>query len=158
MLTAREAIVISKPGEKTPLLGTTEVAFATQTDAATNDVLLSDPKLLASHFPAPALDTEQATALGEKIKDALLNVHPSPVALNFVLLSLKQTAHSENAAFNNDSPVIFNCDKPVAAPLGQTGLSPYHQVEQGSGGAPVLSDLAVLVGAGRFGGGGRFRR
>jgi hypothetical protein len=130
-LTTREAIAISKPGEKTPILGTTEISFATQTDAATDDVLLSDPKLLASHFPA--LDTEQAAALEEKIKDALPNIHPSPVALNSVLLSLKQTAHPENAAFNNDPPVIFYSDKPaslvvfdgepVTVPLGQTGLS-----------------------------------
>ena len=34
-LTTREAIAISKPGEKTPILGTTEISFATQTDAAT---------------------------------------------------------------------------------------------------------------------------
>jgi hypothetical protein len=103
-LTAREAIAISKPGEKTPILGTTEISFETQTDAATSEVLLSDPKLLASHFPT--LDTEQATALEEKVRDALPNIHPSPVALNPVLLSLKQTAQQENAPFNNDPPVI----------------------------------------------------
>ncbi len=102
--------------------------------------LLSDPKLLASHFPA--LDTEQAAALEQKIKDALPNIHPSPVALNSVLLSLKQAAQPENAPFNNDPPVIFYSDKPaslivfdgepVTVPLGQTWpvARGQHQLER----------------------------
>src|SRR3954470_635709 len=39
-LTTREAIAITLPGEKTPVLGTTEISFSTQTDAATNQVIL----------------------------------------------------------------------------------------------------------------------
>ena len=111
-LTTREAIAITRPGEKTPVLGTTEISFSTQTDAGTGAVILSDPKLLASHFPA--LDTEQAAGLEGKIKDALPDIHPSPVPLESVLLSLKQTSQPENAALNNDPPTIFYSAKPAS--------------------------------------------
>ena len=130
-LTTREAIAITLPGEKTPVLGTTEISFSTQTDAATNDVILSSPQLLASHFPA--LDTGQAARIEEKIKTALPTIHPSPVALQSVLLSLKQTSKPDEAPLNNDPPVIFYSAKPaslvvfdgepVTAPVGKTGLS-----------------------------------
>jgi hypothetical protein len=48
--TTGEAIAISKRRED-PDPGYTEISFETETDAATSEVLLSDPKLLASHFP-----------------------------------------------------------------------------------------------------------
>jgi hypothetical protein len=54
-LMTREAIAITLPGEKTPILGTTEISFSTQTDAASGNVVLSNPQLLTSHFPT--LDT-----------------------------------------------------------------------------------------------------
>ena len=75
------------------MLGTTEISFSTHTDAATDDVILSSPQLLASHFPT--LDTGQAARIEEKIKTALPTIHPSPVALQSVLLSLKQTSKPE---------------------------------------------------------------
>jgi hypothetical protein len=130
-LTTREAIAITLPGEKNPVLGTTEISFTTQTDAATDDVILSQPRLLASHFPA--LDTEQSARLEEKIRTALPNIHPAPVPLPSVLLSLKQTVKPQDASLNNDPPVIFYSAKPaflmvldgepVTAPVGKTGLS-----------------------------------
>src|SRR5689334_3527430 len=57
-LTTRAAMSIARPGSKTPVLGTVEVAFATRTDMAAREVTLTDPKLVASHFPS--LDTGQA--------------------------------------------------------------------------------------------------
>ena len=130
-LTTREAIAITRPGEKTPILGTTEIAFATETDARTGDVVLSDPKLLASHFPT--LNTEEAARIEQKIKAALPDIHPAPVPLQSVLLSLKETAQPEAVAVNTDPPVIFTSTKPaslvvfdgepVTAQIGKTGLS-----------------------------------
>ncbi|MEA2789006.1 MAG: hypothetical protein QOG73_1412, partial [Acetobacteraceae bacterium] len=130
-LTTREAVAITPRGEKSPVLGTTEISFSTQTDAATGDVVLSNPQLLASHFPT--LDTAQAARIEQQIKTALPNIHPAPVALQSVLLSLKQGAQPETAAINNDPPVILYSAKPaslvvfdgapVLAPAGKSGLS-----------------------------------
>jgi hypothetical protein len=131
ILSTREAIAITPPGQTTPILGTTEIAFATQTDAATGNVILSDPQLKASHFPA--LDTARAAQLEQQIKAALPDIHPQPVALQSVLLSLKDTGQPQNIAINNDPPAIFYSEKPaslvvfdgepVLAPIGTTGLS-----------------------------------
>jgi hypothetical protein len=130
ILTTREAIAITRPGEKTPVIGTTEIAFSTQTDAAGN-VILSDPQLRASHFPA--LDTDQATRIEQQIKAALPDIHARPVPLQSVLLSLKDHAKPDTVAVNNDPPTIFYSAKPaslvvfdgepVLAPIGTTGLS-----------------------------------
>ena len=73
-LTTREALAITLPGEKKPVLGTTEMSFSTQTDAATGNVILSNPQLLASHFPA--LDTAQATRIEQQIRDGAPD-HPA---------------------------------------------------------------------------------
>jgi hypothetical protein len=130
-LSTREAIAITLPGEKTPLLGTTEISFSTQTDAVTGNVILSNPQLLTSHFPT--LDTAQAGRIEQQIRAGLPEVHARPVALQSVLLSLKQQSQPANADLNNDPPVIFYSAKPaslvvfdgdpVVAPVGKTGLS-----------------------------------
>src|SRR5215469_243245 len=69
-LTARAALAITRQGDKTPIVGTVEIALATRVDAATGDVVLSDPQLLATHFPS--LDTAQAAQLEEHIRTGLL--------------------------------------------------------------------------------------
>jgi hypothetical protein len=131
ILTTREAIAITLPGDKTQVLGTTEIAFSTQTDAMTGRVLLADPQLKTSHFPA--LDTDQASRIEQQIRSALPNIHPAPVALRSVLLSLNQQTHPDNVGLDNDPPAIYYSSKPaslvvfdgqpVLAPIGQTGLS-----------------------------------
>ncbi|HEY4043951.1 MAG TPA: hypothetical protein VGM32_19180 [Rhodopila sp.] len=130
-LTTREAIAITLPGEPKPVLGTTEISFSTQADALTGDVILSNPQLLASHFPS--LETERSARLEQQIKTALPDIQLRPVALQSVILSLKERAQPENAALNNDPPAIFYSAKPaslvvldgepVLAPVGATGLS-----------------------------------
>lgn len=130
-LTTREAIAITLPGAKAPVLGTTEISFSTQTDAGTSRVVLSDPQLLASHFPS--LDTAEAARIEQQIKAALPDVHARPVPLESVLLSLKQRPQAETADLNNNPPIIFYSAKPaslmvfdgdpVMAPVGKTGLS-----------------------------------
>jgi hypothetical protein len=130
-LTTREAISITPAGEKTPILGTTELSFSTRTDAATGNVILSNPQLLASHFPA--LDTSQAARIEAQIKQALPTIQPRPVPLQSVLLSLKQQATPETVALNNDPPTIFFSaqpaslvvfdGEPVLAPVDKTDLS-----------------------------------
>jgi hypothetical protein len=130
-LTTREAIAITSAGEKTPVLGTTEISFSTQTDAAAGNVVLSNPQLLASHFPA--LDTAAAERIEQKIKAALPDIQLRPVPLQSVLLSLKQQPGVQQVALNNDPPVIFYSANPaslvvfdgdpVMAPVGRTGLT-----------------------------------
>ncbi len=131
ILATREAIAITRPGEKNPILGTTEISFATLTDALTGNVILTDPELKGSHFPA--LNTQQAEQIEQKIKAALPDIHARPVPLQSVLLSLKENVQAENVAINNDPPAIYYSAKPaslvvfdgepVLAPIGRTDLS-----------------------------------
>jgi len=129
-LTARVALAITPAGAKAPILGTIEVALATRTDATSRIVNLSDPSLVASHFPS--LSTDQASSLEQKIRAALPDMQIHEVPLDSVLLSLKQTPVS-SVELNNDPPTIFYSDRPaslvvfdgdpVLAPAGKTGLS-----------------------------------
>src|SRR5262249_14137241 len=118
-------------GAKTPVLGTLEISFATAIDNATHLVTLSDPKLIASHFPT--LDTAKAGQLQERIGALLPTLHLKQVPLDTIVLSLKdlpQTA--QPVAVNNDPPTIFHADRPaslvvfdgdpVLAPAGNSGL------------------------------------
>jgi hypothetical protein len=111
-LTTREAIAITLPGENSPVLGTTEISFLTQTDSATDDVILSNPQLQASHFPT--LDTAQAARIEPQIKTALPDIHARPVARQSVILSLKQQSQPRTAELNSDPPIIFYSAKPAS--------------------------------------------
>jgi hypothetical protein len=130
-LTTREAIAITPPGKKTPMLGTTEISFSTRTDAATGNVLLFNPQLLSSHFPA--LDTDQAARIEQQIKSALPDIHARPVALQSVILSLKQQSEPDDVDLNNDPPVIFYSDKPASLVVFD--------------GEPVLAPMGAPMGA-----------
>jgi hypothetical protein len=130
-LTARAALAIQRQGEKQPIVGTIEVAYETQVDTTTRMVGLSAPQLLGTHFPA--LDTEQATQLQNRIAAVLPTLSTRPIPLAAVLGSLKQTPAVKNVALNNDPPVIFHAQAPaslvvfdgdpVMAPIGETGIS-----------------------------------
>lgn len=129
-LTARAAVAITPAGRNKPILGTIELTLATQTDAATGIVHLSQPTLLTSHFPS--LDTQQAQALEAKIRAFLPDMETHEVPLTAVLLSLKQVPVA-SVPVNNEPPVIFTADHPaslvvfdgdpVLTPIGKTGLS-----------------------------------
>ncbi len=134
-LTARAALAITLPGTQagagaTPLVGTVEVAFATRTDAAARMVTLSDPRLVASRFPA--LDTDQAARLEARIKAVLPDVAQKQVPLASILASLPDAA-AKPVSLRNDPPdllhatrpaslVVFDGD-PVMVPVGTTGLT-----------------------------------
>ncbi len=131
-LTARAALAITRTGEKTPIVGTVEIALTTRVDAATGDVTLFDPQLLATHFPS--LDTGQAAQLEERIKTALLSgIETNHIPLNAVLLSLKEHDAPPAAPLAVEPPVIFHSSapaslvvfdgEPVLAPVGKSGLS-----------------------------------
>ncbi len=79
-LTARAAVAITPPGAARPLLGTIDVAIATTTDKAAGVVMLSDPRLVATHFPS--LNTDQATQLEAKIRAALPRMQTREVPLD----------------------------------------------------------------------------
>lgn len=129
-LSARAAIAVTPKGRTAPIIGSIELSLATTVDAAAGVVHLSDPHLLATHFPA--LGTEQAAALEAKLAAALPLMQTHEVPLAAVLLSLKELPAS-SVAVNNDPPVIFTASKPaslvvfdgepVLAPVGKTGLS-----------------------------------
>ena len=128
-LNARAAMSITRPGSTVPILGTVEVAFATRTDMTTREVTLSDPKLVASHFPA--LDTGQAVRLDQRIKTALGGIAAKEVPLDAIVLSLKDAKPPAPVALNNDPPEIFHSARPaslvvfdgdpVLAPVGSSG-------------------------------------
>jgi hypothetical protein len=130
-LTARAAVSILRPGQKTPILGTIELVLATTTDTATGVVHLADPKLLASHFPS--LDTSQAASLQAKLGAALPGaMRTRAVPLEAVELSLKDVP-VRSVTVDNTPPVIFIANRPaslvvfdgapVLTPIGKTGLS-----------------------------------
>ncbi len=131
ILTARAAIAILRPGQSTPLLGTVEISLTTTTDEAAGLVHLSDPRLLATHFPA--LDTAAAATLEAKLRAALpAAMQTRAVPLTSILLSLNQSP-VPSVAVNNTPPVIFTSSRPaslvvfdgppVLAPITSTGLS-----------------------------------
>src|SRR6185437_4874488 len=101
-LNARAAMSITRPGSTTPILGTVDVAFATETDMATREVTLSDPKLVASHFPS--LDTGQAVQLDQRIKAALGGIATKQVPLDAIVLSLRDTTPPAPVALDNEPP------------------------------------------------------
>ncbi len=129
-LTARAAIAVTPQGKSKPVLGTIEVTMKTRTDAATEIVSLSDPTLIATHFPS--LDTTQAMQLEGKLRHALPQMQVLQVPLSGILLGLKQTSHPASAELSNAPPEVFYRDKPaslvvfdgepVLAPVGRTGL------------------------------------
>ena len=129
-LTARAAIAVTPRGQQKPILGTIELTLATTTDEATGIVHLSDPTLIATHFPS--LDTQQSADLEAKLRADLPLMETHEVPLTAVLLSLKQIPVA-SVTVNNDPPVIFTADRPaslvvfdgdpVLTPIGKTGLS-----------------------------------
>jgi hypothetical protein len=128
-ITARAALAISRAGQPQPLMGTIELTLATSVDEAAGIVNLSDPQLISSHFPA--LDTQQASTLEAKIREALGQMQIRQVPLTAVLLSLKQLPVAA-VRVNNEPPVIFYADhpaslvvfdgEPVLVPAGKSGL------------------------------------
>lgn len=130
-LTARAAIAIKSSAHPQAVLGTIEITVETTTDAATQTVRLSNPRLVSSHFPA--LDTEQATALDGRIRAALPHLRLREVPINAVLISLKQTPDVKTVDVSNTPPTIFYSSEPaslvvfdgdpVLVPAGKSGLS-----------------------------------
>ncbi len=109
----------------------------TRIDPTDGRVILTEPKLVTSHFPS--LDTAQAATLEEHLAAALPRMETKSVPLEMVLLGLKD-AVIPAAALNNDPPAIFHSERPAILLLFD--------------GAPVLapipgSGLQVVVNANR---------
>jgi len=131
-LNARAAVAITRPGGGPPVLGTLEITAQTTTDFATRTVTLTEPRLVASHFPS--LDTAEAAKLETHIRAVLPEVARHSVPLDTVLLSLRdQTKAPDTPPVNNDPPVIFYSARPaslivfdgepVLAPIANSPLS-----------------------------------
>jgi hypothetical protein len=130
-LTARAAIAITPQGAKSPILGTLDLAFATRTDPDTRTVILTEPRLIQSHFPS--VDTERAARIEAKIKEVLATLPEKRVPLDSILLGLEAPPRTAApVAVANDPPVIFHADRPaslvvfdgepVLAPAGESAL------------------------------------
>src|SRR5581483_1279521 len=87
-LDARAAIAIMPNGAKAPILGTIDVAFATETDLTGRTVILRDGRLISSRFPS--VDTAQAAKLEERIRAAVAALPVKRVPLAMVTTSLAQ--------------------------------------------------------------------
>ncbi|MEO8303212.1 MAG: hypothetical protein ABI724_03760 [Betaproteobacteria bacterium] len=112
-LETRIAVGLTPKGAKAPVLGTIDVSFATETDLATRSVVLADPKLTSSRFPAA--DTAQAARFEQSIKDALAAMQTRRYPLDTILLSLPQSsAATVDATVKNDPPAIFVSARPAS--------------------------------------------
>jgi hypothetical protein len=135
-LNARAAVSVQDAGSNTPVLGTVEVSLKTETDTAARRVILSDPKLIATHFPT--LDTAKATEMETRLSKELPRIQTKSVPLDMVLLGLKEDAATPEPQLDNTPPVIFHSERPASLVLFD--------------GAPVLapikeSNLQVVVNA-----------
>ncbi|MBS0319927.1 MAG: hypothetical protein JSR18_05250, partial [Proteobacteria bacterium] len=113
-LNTRLAIALEKAGTTTPTLGTIDVAFASTTDLATRTVTLTQPRLLATHFPS--LDTAAAAQAEANIRTAVANVGAKTVPLDTILLSLDRNTADKPAsvAVKNEPPRIVYSDRPAS--------------------------------------------
>ena len=112
-LNTRIALAITAAGAAQPVLGTIEVAFATDADLATRTVALSEPKLLSSWFPA--VDTARAEKIEERIKAALAGLGTTFVPLDMILLSLQQESEKPaEVPVQNEPPKIFASTRPAS--------------------------------------------
>ena len=131
-LETRIAVALLPNGAKAPVLGTINVAFATQIDFFDRVVILTAPRLLSSQFPM--LDSARAAQFEERIKAELALVGPKRVPLAMVVLSLRHRAEQPpDVTLNNDPPHIFVSTRPASlvvfdgepllAPIAGTSLS-----------------------------------
>ena len=112
-LNARAAIGITPTGAKSPILGVIEVAFTTQTELAERTVVLTEPRLVSSHFPS--VDAAQAAQFDERIRAALANMGVKRVPLATVTMSLLQQTDAPPAvAIDNSPPRIFASTRPAS--------------------------------------------
>jgi len=124
-LNTRMAIAVTQNDAKTPVLGTMQVAFDTQTNLDTRYVTLTNPKLVSTQFPT--LDTNRAVQVSSAITAGLGRLGNKQVPLDAVLLSLRQTTGAPPAPpVKNDAPVIFRSERPASLVVfdGEPLLSP----------------------------------
>lgn len=124
-LNARAAIGITPNGAKQPILGTIEVSFTTRTDLADRIVILTDGRLVSTHFPS--LDTNEAAKFEERIRTAIANLPVKRVPLAMVTASLAQQGEKPpEVALDNSPPRIFVSTRPASLVVfdGEPVLSP----------------------------------
>ncbi|HZR79850.1 MAG TPA: hypothetical protein VFD92_02050 [Candidatus Binatia bacterium] len=124
-LDARAAIAIMPNGAKAPILGTIDVAFATETDLTGRTVILRDGRLISSRFPS--VDTAQAAKLEERIRAAVAALPVKRVPLAMVTTSLAQQGEKRpEVAVDNTPPRIFVSTRPASLVVfdGEPILSP----------------------------------
>ena len=128
---ATAAMMITKAGAK-PIVGTVDIAAATQTDFTGRWVTFSHIRVLGTHFPM--LDTDQAARVQAKITAIAAKMGGRRVPLDTLLLALDETpAEAKPVETNNTPPVIFHSTlpailvvtdgPPVLTPLSGTGLT-----------------------------------
>jgi hypothetical protein len=106
------AVEVTRKGAKKPVLGTLEVTVDTHTDFDTRTVVVSQRQVRSSRFPS--LDTEQAAAMEQLVRQALAKEPPERVPLDTVLLSLKERGHEgKEVDLKHDPPVIFYSSTPA---------------------------------------------
>ncbi len=113
-LNARAAIGLTPKGAPTPIMGTIDVSFATDTDMATRTVALSQPRLVATRFPSA--DTAQAAQFEERIRAAVAALPGKRVPLDAIVLSdgARPAAPAAEVALDNSPPRIFVSQRPAS--------------------------------------------
>ena len=131
-LNARTVIAIAPKGANAPTLGTIELSFMTQTTLEDRLVTLTEPRLVASHFPT--LDAARSAEIDERIRAALATMPLKRVPLATLVISLRREAQKPpEVALDNSPPRIFYSARPaslvvfdgepVRAPIAGTTLS-----------------------------------
>jgi hypothetical protein len=131
-LNARAAIGITPTGAKAPILGTIDLAFATETSLVDRTVTLTDARLVAARFPSAS--PEQAARFEQGIKSAIANMGVKQVPLPAIVMSLRQQAEKPpEVALDNKPPRIFVANRaaslvvfdgePVMTPIAGTPLA-----------------------------------
>ncbi|MEP7329618.1 MAG: hypothetical protein ABI777_10435 [Betaproteobacteria bacterium] len=113
-LNARAAIGVLVPGASNPVMGTIDVAFATDTNMATRTVSLSSPRLVATHFPSA--DAAQATQFEDRIRVAVSALPIKLVPLDAIVLSdgAASNTPAPNVVLDNTPPRIFVSARPAS--------------------------------------------
>ena len=131
-LETRAAMAVTPTGAKSASYGTVDVSFATSTDLASRTVTLSQPQLVATHFPT--LGPEQTAAIEERVRTTLAGLSSKTVPLDMVVASLRDSGEKPpSVPLKNDPPAIFVSARPaslivfdgepVLAPIAGTPLS-----------------------------------
>ncbi len=159
-LNARTVLGILPEGGQAPTLGSIDVAFTTATNLDERVVTLTEPRLVASHFPT--LDAARAAQVDERIRAALAGMGVKHVPLATLVVSLRKQVRSRPRSRSTIRRRAFSSVRGPRA--GGSRFDGFGQLEQDlearMAGGTCQHEFQSMRGGGGFAGrgGGGFRR